>query len=476
MSSPAEQEFWPALLEQLESRPVAELAIEYGIQAAEIDAALAQMTGDRPVQQEAWWPEVLREHESGSLRQLARRFGTNPRRIRRGLARAAVRVGGTTVDEAGVPALEAFKDRLGKEPDRTLAAEAGLTVEAIKGERRRLGIDPYRMKPDVEEWGSKPPGKREKPRPRRRWQDAPEPVVIRRAGHGRDGSEEPEQDSSPVVRVIERRSLAAPTGFRAVETSQDVEEPAAPARPRTSGLPTLGSVRAPSARDDDHALGGDHQDGRRRRRLVRPSAANEADDVAPNDGLPRLSRLAPRPPVRIIQHDEADEVDEAYEAYEDVPLLSPRAAEPPSDIDQGPSPVSVAAVEMPPAPPPVTKPAAKKPAAKKPATKKPATKKPATKKPAAKKPAAKKPAPRPAPVGAEPPTPSAATSGTDPTESVEASIAWQVNIPGRRDPVLVVAARKADALDQARQLLKVTSLTGATATRLGELLDEGKGS
>jgi hypothetical protein len=486
MSSPIEQEYWPALLEQLETRTVAELSEQYGATPAEIDAALAQTTGDRPVQQEAWWPEVLRNHEHGSLRQLARRFGTNPRRLRRGLARCAVRVGGTTIDDAGVAALEPFRDRLGKEPDRTLATESGVTLEAIKGERRRLGIEPYRMKPDVEEWGSKPPGKREKPRQRRRWQDAPEPVIIRRAGHGMDPQEEPAEEDTAVVRVVERRSPAPLPGPPAGEVADKPEEPAPKPRPRASGMSSFGAHAALGlGSNHDDTDDDDPSDKRRRRRIVRPTTPSEG--TSPIEGLSRLPRLGSKPPVRIIQPEDAD-LAELEPARKAEPAASHRVG----DVGQAEKPAAKKpaaekpAAEKPAAKKPAAKkpaakkPAAKKPAAKKPAAKKPAAKKPAAKKPAAKKPAAKKPAakkPSPEPVALmEEDLPPLADSPVEPDSAASAgSIAWQVAIPGQADAVLVLAATKSSALEQASKLMKGAPVAGAVATRLGEVLDEGRG-
>ena len=52
------------------------------------------------------------------------------------------------------------------------------------------------------------------------------------------------------------------------------------------------------------------------------------------------------------------------------------------------------------------------------------------------------------------------------------SIAWQVAVPGYSDPVLVLAASKAGAIEQASKLTKGAPMSGAVATRLGEVLDE----
>ena len=484
MSSPTEQEYWPELLERLTEEPVSTLAEHYGLEAADIDAALARTSGDRPVQQEAWWPEVLRGHEQGSLRQLARRFGTNPRRLRRGLARCAVRVGGETISEGGIADLAVFRDRLGQEPDRSLATEAGVTVEAIKGERRRLGIEPYRMKPDVEEWGSKPPSKREKPKPRRRWQDAPEPVIIRRAGHGRDG--EPEIEDAPASPEI----VAAPVVERK-------------ARPQLAGFRSVGLGAEPSAAVAPFETG---SDPRKRRRLVRPVASDEEEQSKPSgvpQGFGRLPRLGGPPPVRMIEPDQA-----AIEALDPTPPPLVRArkmARKPEETPRALPPVPE------PTPTPRAKPAAKpkvkaavKPAAepKVKAAVKPAAepKVKAAVKPAAEpkvkaavKPKAKsaakpkvkaavKPEPaeirpplplEPAPAVSPQPAPPVAPPVDEPT-SERGAFAWQVQLPGKTEPMLVLADDMQSALALASSHLGGEPLEGAKAWRLAEVLHEDR--
>jgi hypothetical protein len=397
MTTLMEQEFWPELLERLAEHSLSELASEYDVDASELDAALAATTGDRPVQQEAWWPEVVREHERGSLRQLARRFGTNPRRLRRGLARCAVRVGGSVIDDQGVADLEPFRERLGKEPDRTLATEAGVTVEAIKGERRRLGIDPYRMKPDVEEWGGRPPSKRDKPKQRRRWQDAPEPVIIRRTGQGKEPGSEPGEAPEPEVVARPAPPRAAPTGAR------------------LRGLTGLPAPAEEGAEDEPSASG-----ERRRRRLVRPSAEQEepGSPAAPGS-LPRLPRLGAPSPVRVIPPPDA--VPNTVQ-----PELPQQPEEPPAERKR-----------------PVRRKAAPKPA----------------------------PAPEPAPELPTPPT----AEASEGKPSARGAFAWQVTVPGRADPLLVLADDHAAALDLARGHLGGGSVDGAKAVRLAEVLHEGEG-
>ena len=447
MSSPTEQEYWPELLERLTEEPVSTLAEHYGLKAADIDVALAGTSGDRPVQQEAWWPEVLRGHELGSLRQLARRFGTNPRRLRRGLARCAVRVGGETLSEDGVADLAVFRERLGQEPDGSLATEAGVTVEAIKGERRRLGIEPYRMKPDVEEWGSKPPSKREKPKPRRRWQDAPEPVIIRRAGSGRDG--EPEIGNAPagpevvVAPVVERKDRPQLAGFRSVGLGAEQSAAVAPAETAN--------------------------DPRKRRRLVRP-AASEEEQAKPSGvptGFGRLPRLGGPPPVRMIEPDQA-----AIEALDPTPPPLVRVRKTARKAEETP-PSLPAVPESPPEPKATAKPAPKAMPTPKPTPKPKA--KVVAKPPGKPEPAEISPSLplEPTPAASPQPAPPVASPVDDET-SARGAFAWQVQLPGKTEPMLVLADDMDAALALASSHLGGEPLEGAKAWRLAEVLHEDR--
>jgi hypothetical protein len=96
------------------------------------------------------WEETVRRLLAGEpIRQIAASLKTKPRRLRRAFARAGVRAAGANLDRAGVLALVAYRNRLGKEPDTTLARAAGVTPEAVQGERRRLGIAAFRPAPLV---------------------------------------------------------------------------------------------------------------------------------------------------------------------------------------------------------------------------------------------------------------------------------------------------------------------------------------
>ncbi len=138
------QPWWPDLVGRLVDEPLAVLAREFGAGVEELEAALRAVSAGGPVREEPWWPEVVRRVAAGgSINDLARRFGTNTRRLRRGLARAGVRAGGLLVEGRGHPALAAFRDRLGREPDEVIAREAGVSPDVVKGERRLFGIGPY---------------------------------------------------------------------------------------------------------------------------------------------------------------------------------------------------------------------------------------------------------------------------------------------------------------------------------------------
>ncbi|MBM4366528.1 MAG: hypothetical protein FJ102_09950, partial [Deltaproteobacteria bacterium] len=94
---------------------------------------------------EPWWSSLLAAlGEGASIHALARRYGTNCRRIRRALARLGIRARGRDVDPSGLGELAAFGPRLGKEPDSAIAKAAGVTPEAVQGERERLGIGAFK--------------------------------------------------------------------------------------------------------------------------------------------------------------------------------------------------------------------------------------------------------------------------------------------------------------------------------------------
>jgi hypothetical protein len=150
-----EHAWWPELVRALVETPLDQLAQEHGHDRIELEQALADAGAGLAATDTPWWPEAVRRIQAGApLRHTARSFATNPRRLRRGLARCGVRAGGVNLDGDGVEELQPLRERLGQEPDHVLATEAGVTVEAVQGERRRLGIDPFR-----------PRRRKKKPRP-----------------------------------------------------------------------------------------------------------------------------------------------------------------------------------------------------------------------------------------------------------------------------------------------------------------------
>ncbi len=186
--------WWGAFVSGLRFRSIDTFSEELGVPVDELVEALIEADPGGPAEEAPWWPEVVRLRATTSLRSLARRFRTEPRRLRRALARAGLRVGGAELAGRGVPALAGVRDRLGREPDAVLAREAGVPVEAVKGERRRLGIGPFR------------PG--EPPAPaltaeEEAWIRGPEPV--------RRGRIRPEPE---VLEVVRRPARAATRGER----------------------------------------------------------------------------------------------------------------------------------------------------------------------------------------------------------------------------------------------------------------------
>ncbi|MFN7146241.1 MAG: hypothetical protein ACK4YP_20885, partial [Myxococcota bacterium] len=135
--------WWASFVARLQDRPLSALAEELGQASDTLLDALRAADPGGPAELAPWWPEMLRLRATMPIRALARSFGTEPRRIRRALARRGLRAGGLELAGQGVPALAGFVERLGKAPDADIAREAGVAVEAVQGERRRLGIAAY---------------------------------------------------------------------------------------------------------------------------------------------------------------------------------------------------------------------------------------------------------------------------------------------------------------------------------------------
>lgn len=253
-----DQPWWCEFVEQLRNTPLDTLAQTYGASPSDLEAALATEPIDTAGTDAAWWPEVVRRvHHGESIRATARAFGTNPRRIRRGLARAGLRVGGVEVPEVGLAALAEFGDRLGEEPDGLIAELAGVTVEAVQGERRRRSIAPFRPTPRAK------PVRAAKPRTSRptstkivrnkAWLTDDIPQVVRRNGikpRGGLGRMPTLGDREPARRMggdaALMRSLPMPNlpGLKRVVPSDSLPSPQAPKR--------RVRVKRPAAVDDPH--------------------------------------------------------------------------------------------------------------------------------------------------------------------------------------------------------------------------------
>ena len=236
--------WWEEFVARLRDEPLAALAVEFDRTEADLSSRLADADSGGAAQDAPWWPEAERKiRGGGAVRETARQFGTNARRLRKGLARAGVRAAGSPLGRDGVLALSRARERLGRVPDGVLAREAGVTTEAVQGERRRLGISPYRqvrarteatLSEDEMAWIRGP----ERPRRERFRAEADVPTVVRRVPR----SEAPE---IPVWRIpprVERapEAVAIPEdkrrpdyGFFRNERQQEIDALlAAPRRPR----------------------------------------------------------------------------------------------------------------------------------------------------------------------------------------------------------------------------------------------------
>ena len=154
-----EATWWRDCVDALRSESLASLSARFKVQEAELCEALASESAGLPADKAVWWPEALRMRVTFSLRAIARTFHTDPRRLRRALARAGLRVGGREIAEhTGVPQLSGLRDVLGREPDRAVAKMGGVIPEAVQGERMRLNIPAYvqrrrvRLSREEEDW------------------------------------------------------------------------------------------------------------------------------------------------------------------------------------------------------------------------------------------------------------------------------------------------------------------------------------
>lgn len=144
MESPSTAPWWRTVAARIEAEPLTLICAELGADPEQVLQAL--LDGDRPAQlsQASWWPELQRRSVEGEpIRSLARRFRLEPRRVRRALARAGLRVAGRMVAATGLPALDDWRGRLGAMPDVAIARAAKVPVDAVIGERRRLGLGAF---------------------------------------------------------------------------------------------------------------------------------------------------------------------------------------------------------------------------------------------------------------------------------------------------------------------------------------------
>ena len=270
-------------MDRLDGESLSDLAVAFDASLTELEAALASLDDGEAITRTPAWPEVVRRIQAGaSLRETARRFQTTPRRIRRGLARDSVRVGGVPVGDDGVPELQAVVDELGQTPDGVLAERCGTTVEAVQGERRRRGIDAFRPTPSPQRKVARrrgaPPAPPPKAKPRKVWQqDEVDTTVVTRGARRR----------TPVDRTP---SSGPVTGF-----ASGLRLPA----PRPASSPSQGAGERGWATPPAAPEAGSSTRRKSRRRVIR----TDADPIAA--ALGRTSKAveatapaAPRRPVR----------------------------------------------------------------------------------------------------------------------------------------------------------------------------------
>ncbi len=219
---------------------------------------MAKDRRDDSAETATWWPEFVRVYGTVSLRELARRFDTNPRRLRR----AAQRSGLTSEPEA----LRSHLERLGREPDATLAADLGTTAEEIAGARRRRDIPPF---------VTEPAAPAAEPAP------APEPGLAAATGTPRPRKKR--RFEPPAEVVVVRKGARA----QVMETHEPAPLAAVPESPAPAPV-------APAATENPTAP------ARRRRRIVK---TEERVELAPEPEPPKKPRRRIQkkaPPVRIV--------------------------------------------------------------------------------------------------------------------------------------------------------------------------------
>jgi len=253
-----DQGWWTTMVERLRFESLASLSREYNVSADALEIELAKEGRTGPAQLAPWWPEARRLRMHISIREIARRFNTNPRRLRRALARTALRVGGIELRGNGVPSLSEFRQELGRTADHRIAANAKVPVEAVQGERRRLHIPAFKpsagygrseLSLEDEAWilGPVRP-KREKPKTDAGIQ------VVRRPNQ----SDKPQRPELEVVAAMAPEAPAEPT-----TPTRRVVRPA----PTAAQAPVVAAppANAPTAHPGDTAM----------RTVVRPTTESE---------------------------------------------------------------------------------------------------------------------------------------------------------------------------------------------------------
>lgn len=311
-----------AFVARLQEESLARVCKEFRVGEEEARADLSKWRGAADLA--PWWPEALRRLGAGeSIRAVARAFGTEPRRVRRGLARTGLRVGGSAPGPDGVAVLLPLRDRLGQVADGVLAREAGVIPEAVQGERRRLGVAAFhqtratpRLTEDEEAWVRGPvKGKRERHRVdpdaltvvRRPARTEPAPPVLRTGvvipGEARAPESfverrrpaEPAEDASPAWRGPERRTRDFFWDDRRSEIDALLQAP----RREREGRQRI--VRADAPRDsfpiEVERRRVPRGDAPAWRTVPAAEAEKVVETVAPPSPLPRPPAALPRPPA-----------------------------------------------------------------------------------------------------------------------------------------------------------------------------------
>ncbi len=322
--------WWAGFTERLKETSLDLLAEELHVDPLLLDDALREASHGGAAEGEPWWPEVARLHDSRPIRELARRFGTNPRRLRRALARSGLRAAGAAIGSSGVSLLRSHLALLGKEPDHLIAAMAGVIPEVVQGERRRLGIPPFR--PNVSNVSNGCDGSPTNPRPSCSSSSvASQPEIIRVSSRREpasqrspsEGPPRPSDFSSHESYGFHGARSHGPSSARESSWARGVHRlPFTVSPPTTSPVPPgksnlYGSVgmppdvtehspdpsptEKPTQSRQDRVAGS-------RRRLVRPTARQTPRKVSPPEApsRPRPARKV-RPQIRVVVFERVDE-------------------------------------------------------------------------------------------------------------------------------------------------------------------------